>query len=249
MTVEINKDLARITEEVAREIVSTEQFGSASLIKTPIMYPSGAMAVAHVTQHQDRFFVTDMGVGHQEAEILGASLYFSRHGKDLAAQFGIRFDNQAFFVTEASRSQLAGAVTIVANCSAESVALAAYRAADRRFAEEADILYKRLTRIFTKDKVDRDVEFVGSSSHAWHVAAVVRLDNHKALFEPVSKNHTSVVNAAAKFHDIARLEYPPARISVVKNKREMGDYFNVLAQASTVIENKAPDDMIRKVAA
>jgi len=249
MPIKIDEALARVADEVAREIISTEHIGSASLVKTPIMYPSGASVVIQITKHQERYFVTDMGMGHQEAEMIGASTFYSRHGKDLAAHFGIRFDNQAFFVTEASRDQLAGAATIVANCSAEATALSAYRAADRRFAEDADTLYKRLTRIFTKPKVDRDVDYVGSSSHHWRVAAVVSLDTRKAIFEPVSNHHASVVTASAKVHDIARLESPPARIAVVRDKHDMGDFFNVLAQSATVIEQKDPDDTIRRVAA
>lgn len=249
MPIKVDHKLAQVADEIAREIISTEHIGSASLVKTPIMYPSGASVVVQITRHHDRYFVTDMGVGHQEAEMIGASNFYSRHGKDLAAHFGIRFNNQAFFVTEASRERLAGAATVVANCSAEATALSAYRAADRRFAEGADELYKRLTEIFTKPKVARDVDVAGSSSHHWRVAAVVSLDGHKALFEPVSKHHTSVVTASAKFHDIARLDTPPARIAVVQNKRDMGDFINVLAQSATVIEQKEPDETIRKVAA
>jgi hypothetical protein len=244
----INQKLADVVDLVAREIVSTEHIGSGSLIKTPLMYPSGAAVVVQITQHGERFFVSDMGQGHQEAEMIGASILYANSAKGLAEHFGIRFDNQAFFVAEANREQLAGATTIVANCSSEAAALAAYKAAERKFEEDADKLYRKLVATFSKSEVERDVDFVGSSAHKWPVAALVRHRHNVALFEPVSKNHISVVNAAAKFHDIARLEHPPKRIAVVNKKADMGEYLNLLSQAATVVEYEVPKETLVELA-
>jgi len=165
MAIEIDEKFASIVDAVAKEIVTTEHFGSASLIKVPLMYPSGATAVVQITHAKDRFFVTDMGMGHQEAEMIGASILYNNRAKPLAEHFGIRFDNQAFFVAEASRDQLASAVTIVANCSTEAASMSALKAAERRFEEDSDILYRRLVRVFDKAEIVRDAEFVGSSTH------------------------------------------------------------------------------------
>src|SRR4051812_39943497 len=103
MTIKIDERFASAVDAVARELVTTEHFGSASLIKTPMMYPSGAAAVVQVTQHGERFFVTDMGLGQVEADMIGASVLYANSAKPLAEHFGIRFDNQAFFVAEANR--------------------------------------------------------------------------------------------------------------------------------------------------
>lgn len=228
--------------------MTTEHFGSGSLIKTRLMYPSGACAVVQITQQGDRFFVSDMGLGHQEAEMIGASTLYANSARGLADHYGIRFDNQAFFVAEASRDQLARATTIVANCSSEAAALAAYRAAERKFEEETDVLYKRLATVFPKREIERDIEFVGSSTHRWKIATIVRHGSHIALFEPVSKHPVSVVTTAAKFHDIARLDNPPGRISVVRKKADFGNLINVLAQAGSVIDFDAPKETLLKIA-
>jgi hypothetical protein len=248
MAIKIDSKFAAIVDAVAKEIVTTEHFGSASLIKTPLMYPSGAMAVVQITQHGNRFFVTDMGLGHQEAEMIGASTLYNNSARGLADQYGIRFDNQAFFVAEASHDQLAGATTIVANCSIEAAALAAYRAAERRFEEDTDALYKKLISVFPRTEVERDVEVVGSSTHKWKIATILHHGSKVTLFEPVSKHPVSVVTTAAKFHDIARLDNPPTRISVVRKKNEFGNLINVLAQAGSVIDFEAPRETLLKLA-
>jgi hypothetical protein len=248
MTIKIDQKFASAVDAVARELVTTEHFGSASLIKTPMMYPSGAAAVVQVTQHHDRFFVTDMGLGQMEADMIGASVLYANSAKPLAEHFGIRFDNQAFFVAEANRDQLAGAVTIVANCSSEAAALAAFKAAERRFEEDSDVLYRRLAAVFPKAEIVRNVDFIGSSTHKWPVATMVTHHHKISLFEPVSKHHTSVVNAAVKFNDIARLDNPPQRIAVVKKKAELGNYLNVLSQSANVIEYEVPDATLIRLA-
>jgi ATP-dependent Clp protease adapter protein ClpS len=126
--------------------------------------------------------------------------------------------------------------------------LAAFKAAERRYEEDTDILYRRLVKAFPKAEIERDIDFVGSSTHTWPVAAMVKHQSHVALFEPVNKHHTSVVNAAVKFHDIARLDNPPKRIAVVKRKQELGNYINVLAQAASVIEYEVPDETLIRLA-
>ena len=248
MTIKIDERFASAVDAVARELVTTEHFGSASLIKTPMMYPSGAAAVVQVTQHGERFFVTDMGLGQIEADMIGASVLYANSAKPLADHFGIRFDNQAFFVAEANRDQLAGAVTIVANCSSEAAALAAFKAAERRFEEDSDVLYRRLATVFPKAEIVRNVDFVGSSTHKWPVATMVTHNHRISLFEPVSKHHASVVNAAVKFNDIARLDNPPQRIAVVKKKVELGNYLNVLSQSANVIQYEVPDATLIRLA-
>lgn len=246
MPVRIDKKFSTIVDQVAREIVTTEHLGSASLIKTPMMYPSGAHVVIQVAQHGERFFISDLGMGHQESEMFGGSNFYNKAGRDLAEMAGIRFDNQAFFVAESSKEQLAGAVVVVANCSAEATVLASHRAAEKKYADDADLLYKKLVMTFPKAEVSRDVTFAGSSTHVWPIAASVSHKERLTLFEPVTKNHSSVVSTHSKFTDIARLENPPRRIVVVRKKAEMADYINLLSQAGRVIDYDVPsDDLLR----
>jgi hypothetical protein len=247
MAIQVDQEFSRIVDAVAKEIVSTEHFGGGSIIKVPLIYPSGAGVVIEITQHQERFFVSDMGMGSREVEMYGAGPgVFNRIGIALAEDAGIRFDNQAFFVAEASRGQLASATTMVANCSSNAVAQAVYKTSERRYAEDADAVYIRLKDVFRPANISRNVEFMGASTHKWPVSNVVNYHGKVSIFDPVRKSRASVVNAVAKFHDIARLERPPKRFSVVANIEELGDFVNVLSQASSVIQlNEKSETIIR----
>jgi hypothetical protein len=74
-------------------------------------------------------------------------------------------------------------------------------------------------------------------------------NSFSAIFEPVSKYHTSVFAVTTKFHDIALNDNPPNRIAVVKKKVEMDTYLAILSQAGSVIETDGPDESYRKILA
>lgn len=245
----VTAELDGIAKAVASELVSVEMAGNSAVLSVPVLYPSGASAVVDISQHGDRFFVSDMGYGFQEAENFGATASFSRHAKSLADHFGVKFDNQSFFIAEASREALPSVVTIVANCSVEAANIAALKASEKKFVDDSDVIYRKLATVFPRENIARNAQIAGSSTHEWPVATLVTIDHHKAIFEPVAKHHNSVVNAAAKFHDIARLDNPPSRIVMVKNIIEMNDYINILSQAAQVIEFGASEQTIRRVAA
>lgn len=117
----------RLIGEVSQQLVTAEHHVGRSFIKVPLLYPSGANVVVRVEGGEDRFFISDAGFGHQEAEMMGASLIYARQGRSIAENAGVGFDNQAFFLVEASRGQLPGAVVTIANCSHEATALAAFQ--------------------------------------------------------------------------------------------------------------------------
>jgi hypothetical protein len=97
------------------------------------MYPSGTTVVVRIEQGENKFFVSDFGLGFQEAELMGADLLYARHAHPIAETNGVRFDNQAFFILEASRDQLPGAVVTIANCSHEATVRAADTLAEKTF--------------------------------------------------------------------------------------------------------------------
>ncbi len=70
----------------------------------------------------------------------------------------------------------------------------------------------------------------------------------QAVFDLVRPSAVSVAFAAAKFHDLARLEHPPARIAVVHRKASLGDLLAVVAQAARVVEEDAGDSAFRRAA-
>ena len=240
----------QLMESVAGQLVAIEHRPDGAFITTPIMYPSGSMAVvrADVLGH-DRHFITDMGMGYLEAEMMGTSLIYARSATPIAEQAGIHFDNHAFSLLDVSRDQLAGAIIAIANASQQAVALAAYKQSEKKIAEDEERLYERLVKVFTPLHVNRDVAIVGASNTSWRVANIVRLERKITVFEPVSRHPNSITTATTKFHDLARLDDPPNRVAVVENKERLGTYLGVLSQAADVITRDAPDRTLKRLAA
>jgi hypothetical protein len=239
-----------IVEAVAQQLVTIEHDPDGSFIKTPILYPSGAGVVVKIADERGRFFVSDMGLGFEEADMMGAAPIFVRHAQSVAERAGIQFDQHAFFTMHVSREQLSAAIVIVANCSQEAVALTAYKVAERKAEEDIERLYEKLVRVFDKRHVTKNAPIVGESDTTWHVAAMVRLERKRAAFEFVTKHPISVASAHTKFSDIAALgAKAPTRVAVVHKRREFGTYLTVLQRSANVIEDTAPDVSVKHLLA
>src|ERR1700730_15333242 len=100
------KKFSELIENVARQLVATEHDLGGAFIRMPLLYPSGSTVVVRVAQGDGRYFVSDYGLGHQEAGLQGAAPLFMRHARPIADAAAVGFDNQAFFIIEASREQL-----------------------------------------------------------------------------------------------------------------------------------------------
>jgi hypothetical protein len=238
----------QVAEEVARNLAVALHTPEGSFIRTPLLYPSGATVIVRLHVAGERFLVTDLGDGYHEAEMMGTMSIYLRQAPLIAKRAGIEFDQYAFFVLDAERDQLVGAVMAVANCALEAVHLSALKLSERRFAEASERLYTRLVRVFSADRVQRDAQIIGASNRRWQVASLVHANSGVAIFEPVAPNHISVVSATAKFHDLARLENSPARVAVVRDKRGYGDYINLLSQAAQVVDEGVSDETFIRLA-
>ena len=87
----------RLIESATGQLTRIEDKRDGALITMPLMYPSGSMAVVRVNvQGPNRYFVTDMGIGYLEAEMMGMSLVYARNAAPIAEHAGIHFDHQAF---------------------------------------------------------------------------------------------------------------------------------------------------------
>jgi hypothetical protein len=237
-------------DEVAKQLVTAEHRNGMSFVRVPLVYPSGAGVVVRVSDSYPDFFVSDYGSGYEEAEMMGASAIYARHAPNIAKSAGVGFDQHSFFVMKANKDQLPGVIVTVANCALETVITSALKLAEKKHSDDIEFLYQRLVRLYTTSAVSKDAEVVGQSTTKWHVATIVNARRSSAIFEPVSKHHTSVFAVTAKFQDISRLENPPSRVSVVKRKAEMDSYLALLSQTGSVIEMDQPDETyLRLIAA
>src|SRR5262245_4308689 len=252
-----DKKFVDLVDAVARALVATDHDVNGSFIRTPLAYPSGSLVVVRVDQADDnRLFVSDLGLGYQEADLAGAASFYTRHARTIAEKAGVGFDNQAFFVMEAARDQLAGAVVTIANCSQEATVRAADSLAEKTFEDSKERLYERLVAVFQKKTptsrvVTKNAKIVGQSSTEWQIATLVRPPGavRPTIFEPVTKHHLSVASAAMKFSDIARLGADaPGRVAMVHDKKEFGTLLGVLSQSANVVDDDVPDSTIERLA-
>ncbi|MEL7527479.1 MAG: hypothetical protein AAFN16_17000 [Pseudomonadota bacterium] len=237
-------------ESVAMQLARAEHFGEFSFISTPLLLPNGATVVVRVSRSVEGFLVTDHGLGADEASLIDGSYFYTRIAAKVAQAANIGFDQQSFFVLQVSEAQLPGAVTVVANCVHEAVTKTFQKVEERRAKRDADRVYEKLTGVFDAKTIARDVHIIGSSNHEWSFDSGVTLDDGRmVLFEAVSKHHSSVYPAVAKFYDVARNDNAPQRVAVIGQRKAYGDYISLLSQAARVVELSSAPSVFRKAAA
>ena len=239
-----------VIDEVARQLVTTRHEATGSFVRLPVLYPSGASVVVRINADGDRYFVSDAGFGPQEADMMGAVHIYARHGRAVAESAGVKFDNQAFFVTEANEAQLPGAVITIASCSQEATIRVSDALSEKTFEDAKERLYQRIVRVFDPKSVTKDASVIGSSSTRYHVAAFVKesAGRRSTIFDPVTNSRLSVAHASMKFNDIARMPDAPVRVAVVNRKSEFGTLLGVLSQAANVIDDSVSNDTFVQIA-
>lgn len=237
-----------IAEKISKDLIAIDMGKSSVLISLPVLYPSGSTVVVSVEAVGENFFISDMGLGFQEADMMGATIMFRNSARMISERVGVGFDEHSIFVSKASRDQLIGAIISVAKCSNEATVITAYKLAEKKHSDNTNILYERLIGIFDPNKVHKHVEYKGASQTKWDVDLVVSDDRNELLFESVSKHHSSLAHTVMKFSDISRLEFPPRRIAVVKDKKEFGTTLDVLSSTGDVIEARISDEKIKQMA-
>lgn len=241
--------LDQIAAEILRGLANAEVFGGRAYLRTPMLLPSGSSVVVVIEpEDTDRYRITDLGQGHDEAETLGFARVYRRQTEEIARLQGLTATHGTLWLGDLARDELPGAAMALATAVLRAFERAMVRAADRRPQTAADRLVARLHRLFPDQQVRGEVEVRGVSTHAWQVDAAVETERGLALFDVVSPAPVSVAFAAAKFHDIALLENAPARIAVVRRKDAFGDLLPVVAQAAKIVQEDASDATFERLA-
>lgn len=244
----MKNSLENIADEVSKSLAHAETFGGFALISTPLMHPSGAYVVVRIEAAGDGFIVTDHGAGYEEAAQIDATKIYPKVARQVAEYAGVVFDELAFFILKASRQQLTGAVATIANCVQEAVLVTHQKAQEKRAQETAVALVDRLENIFTKKLVSRDVQLRGFSNHEWTFTSMVQAKNQKVLFEAVGPHPNSIMPAFTKFSDVAQMQDgQPRRVSVIGPKEAYGDYYTLLSQVSSLMDQSANDNLYRSL--
>ena len=245
-----NWTLSAIADDVARGLSTRVATPGGCFVQTPILYPSGTAVIVRLDGTGDRFFVSDNGMGYEEAVMLNASRSYATVARALIRGTEISFDSRSFFIAEATRDELVGVVASVANFSQRAVIETTISHEARKHDADRALLLDRLQAAFGR-RVEKDIMIRGASTVEWEVTArVVAAENIVSIFDYARPHKNSVSSTVAKFHDIARLTTPPNRIVTVRDYAVMGNFVGLLSQAARVIElARTPDDELRRLLA
>jgi hypothetical protein len=169
----------------------------------------------------DRWFVSDDGYGHLEAEMMGGLTTFRRLAGSLADRAGVRLDERCFFVLEVERDALSGAVITISNVSKQAVERTAFALEERRIAISRDVFEQRLVAAFGTRSIAHNVSIVGASGKEWDVDIGITSDsNVDQLFEFVTPHPASIAAAVMKFTDIRAVASAPRTAAVLSDRSD-----------------------------
>ncbi|HGG65066.1 MAG TPA: hypothetical protein ENK34_10900 [Rhodobacteraceae bacterium] len=239
--------LEEITASILHRIISVQNWGDASFINMPMAYPSGAFVTVRLSWVEGGLRVSDTGFAYREADSFGAGRSFRKTAQSVAEDLGVSVGKRSIFV-DVQRHEIERAVLDVSAASFTVAERIVARASSDASVEVIEALRVKLNHLF-HDRVSYGEKVVGASATEWDVSAVASLNGRKAVFQAVSNYPVAIYKASTAFHDLAALDNPPALVSVVANKQEMGHNLSLLAQAGRVIEVGQSDDVfLRSVA-
>jgi len=222
--------------------------GESARLTVPAIYPSGASASVEITINGDKCFVSDIGLGHMEAEFQGAEDFYAASARNAAQRFGVGFDGFSVFASWASMDRIESAISLVANASTQAAASALFsaeREKDRRVQEQ---IYDKISGIFGPNLVNKTMDISGRDA-TWTAHNVVAFPNRSlVVFEFVRESQNSVANKFMMFSDLAKIDNGPTLNSVVKSLDRIGKKGSMLADVSNVIELTANDEAFRRLA-
>ena len=241
-------DRARAIEAVGKQLVSFQHWDDTSLLRLPLVYPSGsAVAVKITNTSRDVFMVSDLGFAYRELESYGVQRSFAGTADAVLAGWAVSRNARVVFA-EVHEDELSQGIIDVARASWQIV-----DRIDARIREDAEVEIQeyvtvRLLDIFGKPAVSAEATLIGASTSPWEIMALVTIGDKKTAFQAVSAHPNSIYRTNAAFDDIAALDESPNLVAVVENKLLLGPKLTLLARQSAVIESAQSDAIYRKVA-
>lgn len=232
---------ANIADALKSGLVDCEVKGEELLVRLPVLYPGGTGAVVRISKGMEgKYSVTDFGNAFQFAKNIFSEKSFEITVDALAKRAGLHFNGNAVMYGGASSDQLIGVVSAVANISTVACHEVFAKVQAKKADDDQVNLVRKLNKLYGEKRVSTHVDIKGYAVK-WQFLAKVAGESHASLIDYVKPHHNSVVNASAKFHDLALLENAPSLIAVVHSKDEMGDMLGLLAQTSRIIESSSDD--------
>lgn len=238
-------------QSATSQMVGVVSDGNVLSVRTGSMFPSGAPVTVDVREETGSCIVTDGGRARLESELLGASTrLFTTQGQLVSEQLGVDFDHDSFFILKVELSRVLGAIKVIGTASLKAATLTEARVSEQAEKNDRADLIDRLLGVFGPERVTRDLEVIGASTHSWTFAGSVTSDQRSVLFDCTGPKHVAVYSAHAKFSDIARLgENAPKRVIAYSQRYDLkNDYRNLLQQTANLMTIEEQDTTYEKIA-
>lgn len=240
-------DVEDAIRKAVEDLTRAERINGVWHVHLPMLYPDGSFVTVRIDQAPGGVRVSDAGFAYGEADRVDASRSFRRTANKIAEETGVCVGERSIFA-HAHLDSIESAVIDVAETSwlvADRVCKRVWEGED---GELPPALRDRLARLFGAGRVEESAKIRGSSTSEWDVSAVVRFDDHVAVFQAVRDHPNSIYKASTAIRDLSLLSAPPRLIAVVDSKEAMGVRMNLLSPAK-VLEAGNPDDIFLRAAA
>lgn len=242
-------DPAQAAATVARNLVINLDGRGEGLISLPVLYPSGSQALVSISGEDGRFFVSDYGMGYREAEHYGSAKSYYANAKTIAERYRVGFDSRAFFTMNVDAQKLYSAVVLIANCSAKAVQLSVESMTYEAMRSTTELLGEKLTSVFGKEKVSKDVDVKGASGDMYNADYRAESNGGLGYFNVVLPHHSSLGTALTMFQDLALLPHPPSRVAMVDDRARFGKKLMLISASAHVIDRRTPKPSIKHLLA
>lgn len=234
-----------------RDLVSCDLLNGRFRIGLPVVSVSGSRMDVSVWPNPDgTFTVTDNAValgelgGNPIAERIFNSIAAAR-----AASYGIRVHRGAFAIERVSGDHLRGALVAVANLAKEVLDETNDRLVKTKRKALREDLFRRLDQAFPTASIDRDVTVHGSSTAAYDVAAVVKVDGEETIFDVFTRDPISIAAEFTKLSDLFRRDDSPRLVAVTREPEKVGPKLQLIASVAPIISVDVGLDQYRRLAA
>lgn len=232
---------ARISDAISR-LMTTREDGETFRVSVPVLYPSGSGCSVEITPNGDSVFVSDLGLGHFEAEFAGASEHYDKQAKRAAGRFGVSYDGYSVFALRIPLGRLEGAIAAISNASVQAAGLAIMKAIEDKERRSNDEVFDRVKGIFGASLVAKSADVRGQRD-TWNAHNVVTFPTgQRAVFEFVTRHQGSISNKFFMFSDLSGAPGGLSLNAVTKDIGELGSRGAMLSDVSNLIELSAAND-------
>ena len=243
-----SEDVAEHIRDSIARLMTIRREGEAFQVSVPVLFPSGSTGAVEVIPGKETAFISDMGLGHLEAEFGGAAEYYDAQARRASQQFGVGYDGYSIFVLRLPLDRIEGGIVAIANASVRAASAAIVKGAEEKDRRQNDEVYDRVARIFNAKIVSKVADLQGARD-TWSAHNVVMFPNgERAVFEYVSAHRNSISSKFFMFSDLAQAPMPVALNAVVASRESMPASGAMLEDLGNVIELSANDDLFKRYA-